>query len=278
MRRTIGWLVLAGLAAGCAGASMAENSDALMARDREWAASVKDADKFLSFFTADASMYPYGMPKLTGATALKEAWTQMSSAPGFALEFTPAKAMVSGDLGYTTGTYKSSMAGMTESGKYVTIWRKQADGSWKVTDDIFNADMDPNVAGQHSMTTADALKWGAGPPSLPPGSKVAVVAGDPSQPGPFIVRAQLPAGYKIAPHWHPAVEQVTVLSGTIAMGMGDKWDDAALKTLPTGGFISLPAEMRHYLLSKTASTVQIQGFGPLVLNYVDPKDDPSKNK
>ena len=278
MRRTIGWLVLAGLAAGCAGAGMAENSEALMARDREWATTVKDGDKFLSFFAADGSLYPFGMPKISGTNALKEAWTQMSSAPGFALEFTPTKAMVSGDLGYTTGTYKASMAGTTESGKYVTIWRKQADGSWKVTDDIFNADMDPNAAGKHSMATADTLQWGDAPPSLPPGAKVAVVEGNPSQPGPFIVRLQVPAGYKIAPHWHPAVEQVTVLSGTVAVGMGDKWDDAALKTLAAGGFVSLPAEMRHYLASKAASTIQVQGFGPLVLNYVNPNDDPTKKK
>ena len=278
MRRRIGLLVLAGLASACAGASVAENSEALMNRDREWATTVNDADKFLSFFAADATVSPSGMPKVTGSDALREMWKQMSSAPGFSLTFSAARGVVSGDLGYTTGTYKSSMGGMNEVGKYVFVWKKQSDGSWKVVEDIFNADMDPNAVGTHSMMAADALKWGDGPPSLPPGSKLAVIAGDPSQPGPFIVRAQLPAGYKIAPHWHPAVEQVTVLSGTIAMGMGDKWDDAALKTLATGGFISLPAEMRHYLSSKTASTIQVQGYGPLVLNYVNPTDDPSKGK
>ena len=278
MRRTIGWLVLAGLAAGCAGASVAENSDALMNRDKEWATTVKDPDRFLSYFAPDASVYAFGMPKVTGTNALHETWKQMSSAPGFALEFTPAKAIVSGDLGYTAGTYKMSMGSMHESGKYLTVWRKQADGSWKVAEDSFNADADPNAAGTHSMATADTLKWGDGPPSLPAGAKVAGVAGDPSQPGPFIVRVQMPAGYKIAPHWHPAVEQVIVLSGDVAVGMGDKWDDAALKKLGNGGFISLPAEMRHYLLSKSASTIQVQGYGPLVLNYVDPNDDPSKKK
>lgn len=278
MRRTIGWLLLAALASGCAGASVAQPSDALMARDREWSTTVKDSDKFLSFFAADASIYAFGMPKVTGTNALRDAWKMMSSAPGFALEFTPDKAIVTGDLGYTTGTYKSSMAGVNETGKYLTVWRKQADGSWKVAEDSFNADADPNAVGVHSMTTADALQWGDAPPSLPPGAKVAGIAGNPAQPGPFIVRLQLPAGYKIAPHWHPAVEQVTVLSGTVAIGMGDKWDDAGLKTMATGGFVSLPAEMRHYLSSKSASTIQVQGFGPLVLNYVNPADDPSKKK
>lgn len=278
MRRTIGWLLLAALASGCAGASVALPSDALMARDREWSTAVKDTDKFLSFFAADASILAFGMPKVTGTSAIRDAWKMMSSAPGFALEFTPDKAIVNGDLGYTTGTYKSSMAGVNETGKYLTVWRKQADGSWKVAEDSFNADADPNAVGVHSMTTADALKWGDAPPSLPPGAKVAGIAGNPAQPGPFIVRLQLPAGYRIAPHWHPAVEQVTVLSGTVAVGMGDKWDDAGLKTLATGGFVSLPAEMRHYLASKTASTIQVQGFGPFVLNYVNPADDPSRKK
>ena len=105
---------------------------------------------------------------------------------------------------------------------------------------------------------------------------MAVVSGDPSKPVPFVVRAQLPAGYKIAPHWHPTDENVTVIAGTVAFGMGDQFDQASMKDLPAGGLAVLPAEMHHFFMSKTASTVQIHGIGPFVVNYINPADDPSK--
>jgi quercetin dioxygenase-like cupin family protein len=105
---------------------------------------------------------------------------------------------------------------------------------------------------------------------------MAVVSGDPGKVGPFVVRLKMPAGYKIAPHWHPADEHATVLSGSFALGMGEKFDPAALKTLPAGGYALLPAEMRHFAMAKTAAIVQVHGTGPFVLNYVNPADDPSK--
>ena len=105
---------------------------------------------------------------------------------------------------------------------------------------------------------------------------MALVSGDPTKPVPFVLRAQLPAGYKIAPHWHPTDEHVTVISGTVALGMGEKFDEAALKDTPTGGYFVAPAEMRHFFMSKTASTIQVHGVGPFAVNYVNPADDPSK--
>lgn len=89
-------------------------------------------------------------------------------------------------------------------------------------------------------------------------------------------RLQFPAGYRVAAHWHPSDEHVTVIDGTIAMGMGDKFDEAALSTIQTGGYALMPANMRHFAMAKTAATIQITAMGPFVLNYVDPNDDPSK--
>ena len=66
-------------------------------------------------------------------------------------------------------------------------------------------------------------------------------------------RLKMPAGYKINPHWHPTDEHVTVITGTFALGMGEKFDAAAMKDLPAGGYALLPAQMRHYAMSKTAS-------------------------
>jgi ketosteroid isomerase-like protein len=276
------FVAAAALGAACAANVEAERA-ALLALDTEWSQTTKNINRFLTYYAPDATVYAPGMPKVTGTQAIKDAVGAMLSTPGTSLTWTPTKADVSssGDVGYTAGTYTATTANpagnsTTETGKYVAVWKKQADGNWKNVEDIFNADTPPQPSSAHVMVASAALKWGDAPPSLPAGARMAVVSGDPSMPAPFTIRAQLPAGYRIAPHWHPGDEHVTVLSGTIAMGMGEKFDTAALKDLPPGGYAGLPATMRHYLLSKTASTIQVHGMGPLVLNYVDPADDPSK--
>src|SRR5262249_14626957 len=70
----------------------------------------------------------------------------------------------------------------------------------------------------HVLVRPDDIKWGPAPPALPAGAKAAVLAGDPGKAGPFVIRAQLPDGYKVPPHWHPTDENVTVLKGTFMMG------------------------------------------------------------
>ena len=131
-------------------------------------------------------------------------------------------------------------------------------------------------ADTHVMLAPAALKWGAPPPVLPKGATFVVVSGDPGQAGPYAVRLKMPAGYKIAPHWHPTDENVTVLSGIFALGMGEKFDRAGLKDLPAGGYALMPAQARHFALARTATIVQVHGAGPFALNYVNPADDPSK--
>jgi len=272
------WMCVLALGAALSGAcgtsvNLEQERTALMARDRDWSAATKDVDKFMSFFASDAAIYPPGAPVVRGADAIRKEYSAMSAAPGFALSWTPASADVggSGDLAYTSGSYEMS----GEKGKYVTVWKKTGGaGNWMVVADIFNPDGPPTS--QHAMVAPDTLKWGDAPPSLPGGAKVAVVSGDPTQPGPFVIRAQMPAGYRIAPHWHPGVENVTVLAGTVAIGMGEKWDDAALKNLAVGGYASLPAEMRHFFTTRSAATIQVHGAGPFAVNYVNAADDPSK--
>jgi len=263
---------------GCARVNVEEEQKALMAADQEWSQSTKDLDKFMSYVAADANGYPQGVPILAGADAFRKFIGELMAAPGYALSWTAAKAVVaaSGDIGYTTGAYNLALAGTMEKGKYVTTWKK-VNGAWKVADDIFNADAGPAAqSSPHVMVAPAGLKWGDPPPSLAAGAKLAVVQGDPSQPGPFVVRLQVPAGYKIAPHWHPGVENVTVLAGTVALGMGDTFDESKMTTAAVGGYASLPAEMRHYFMAKSAATVQVHGQGPFVVNYVNPADDPSK--
>jgi len=124
--------------------------------------------------------------------------------------------------------------------------------------------------------TPAELKWGPAPPVFEPGASMAVVAGDPGAAGPFVVRLKMPAGYKVAPHFHPTDENVTVLSGTFAIGMGDKLDAAAARNMPVGSFALMPAQMHHYAVAKTAAVVQVHAMGPFALTYVNPSDDPSK--
>jgi quercetin dioxygenase-like cupin family protein len=75
------------------------------------------------------------------------------------------------------------------------------------------------------VSSSKEVKWGPAPPILPQGAMMAVMAGDPGAAGLVAVRLKMPAGYKIPAHWHPTDEQVTVLSGTLAIGMGDKLDE-----------------------------------------------------
>jgi quercetin dioxygenase-like cupin family protein len=128
----------------------------------------------------------------------------------------------------------------------------------------------------HVVVKPAELKWGPPPPVFDKSASFTVVSGDPSKAGMFVVRLQMPAGYKIAPHWHPTDEHVTVLSGTFSIGMGEKFDTASMQSLPEGGYVLLPAEMRHYAMAKTKATVQVHGMGPFQLTYVNPADDPSK--
>jgi quercetin dioxygenase-like cupin family protein len=128
----------------------------------------------------------------------------------------------------------------------------------------------------HRLVTPSEITWGAPPPVFEKEASFAVISGDPGKPGLFVVRLKLPAGYKIAPHWHPTDEQVTVLSGTLALGMGEKFDKGRMTDLPAGGYALLPADMRHFAMATTAATIQVQGEGPFVLTYVNPANDPSK--
>lgn len=111
------------------------------------AGQAKDVEKFLTFYAPDASLFPGGMPLATGPEAIRKVIGELMALPGFALKFGQTKVEVarSGDLAYDNGTYELTANDakgkpVTEKGKYVTVWKKQPDGSWKVLCDIFNAD------------------------------------------------------------------------------------------------------------------------------------------
>jgi hypothetical protein len=131
----------------------------------------------------------------------------------------------------------------------------------------------------HNTFTPDQLQWGPPPPFVPPGAQMAVLEGDPSgSSGDYTVRAKLPDGYKFPPHWHPKRENVTVISGKLKVGMGDKWDDAKMASFPAGSFVYVDPDMHHYAGADGETVIQIHGPSPLAINYVNPDDDPSKKK
>lgn len=128
------------------------------------------------------------------------------------------------------------------------------------------------------MLAPSDVKWGAAPPALPPGAKVAMVFGDSSKEGPFTMRVKLPADYKVPPHFHPGAETVTVLSGTFYASMGDVFDASKAKSMPAGSFLALPAKDPHFVYTKEETVIQVSAVGPWSLTYVNPADDPRNKK
>lgn len=126
---------------------------------------------------------------------------------------------------------------------------------------------------------AAAIQWQAAPASLPKGTKISILAGDPAKPGPFVLRLLFPANTDILPHTHNTAENVTVLSGSIFHEMGVKLDKGRGEQLTIGGFVYLPGEMPHSLWTTAeAAELQVTGTGPFGLNYVNPSDDPSRTR
>jgi quercetin dioxygenase-like cupin family protein len=120
------------------------------------------------------------------------------------------------------------------------------------------------------------LKWGPAPAVFPKGAEMAVLAGDPAKAGEFVIRLKMPAGYKVAAHHHPTDEYVTVISGDLSLGMGDKLDPAKGAALAAGGFAMAPANMNHFAWTQSGAVVQVSAQGPFALIYVNPADDPTK--
>ena len=133
-------------------------------------------------------------------------------------------------------------------------------------------------SGKHAFTP-DAIPYGPAPAFVPPGAQLAVLEGNPgASSGDYTVRLRMPEGYRIAPHWHPQRENVTVVSGTFKVGMGDRFDESKMGDFPAGSFAYLDPDMHHYAMASGEVVVQVHGTSPLQFNYVNPEDDPSRKK
>jgi hypothetical protein len=128
-----------------------------------------------------------------------------------------------------------------------------------------------------NIFTPETIPWGPPPPFVAPGAQLAVIEGNPmASTGDYTVRLKMPDGYRIAPHWHPQRENVTVISGTFKVGMGDTFDKDKMGSFPAGSFAYLDPDMHHYAMASGQVIVQVHGTAPLQFNYVNPTDDPSK--
>jgi mannose-6-phosphate isomerase-like protein (cupin superfamily) len=127
--------------------------------------------------------------------------------------------------------------------------------------------------------TPDQVKFGPAPAFLPPGAQLAVLEGDPmASSGDFTIRLKMPDGYKVAPHTHPNRENVSVLSGTLKVGMGDQFDAGKMMSFGAGSFAYLDPSMHHYAMAAGETVIQIHGMSPVKFNYINPADDPSGKK
>lgn len=129
----------------------------------------------------------------------------------------------------------------------------------------------------HKVFLPQDMQWETGPASLPAGAQMAVLYGDPQKPGAFVLRMKLPKGYRIAPHMHKQPEFLTVISGSVGLGLGPATDKASVELLPAGSFSSMPHGVVHYVLVNEDTIVQINANGPWGIDYVNPKDDPRLN-
>jgi quercetin dioxygenase-like cupin family protein len=130
----------------------------------------------------------------------------------------------------------------------------------------------------HAIVVAGGIQWGPPPASLQPGAKAAIIHGDPSKEGPFIIRLRMPDGYRVMPHWHPTAENVTVISGKFNLGTGDTFDDKKTTEMTAGSYAYLGPKMNHYVWAKGETEVQVHGMGPFQLTYVNPADQPVSTK
>ncbi|MFL5569108.1 MAG: DUF4440 domain-containing protein [Gemmatimonadaceae bacterium] len=292
-RRIVATLPLAAIAiAAFAIAAQGQQSEvnAIRALSDQWQRDVaaKNVEGIVALHTPDAIVMLSHQPLVKGSAAIRAGWTEAVNTPGLVMHWTPTKIeVVSPTVATEYGTYTDSFdtpqGRDSDEGNYVTIWHK-INGKWRVALDAPNTTKPlptaassattPMEMGDVKVVAANALTWSDfSRPGFDPGMKLAVLQGDPGAKGPYVVRLQLPAGYRVPLHWHPGVENLSVVSGTFLLGMGNTADSSALKTYGPGDFIYIPPRHAHFGGSAASGPVVIQlhGEGPFQTMLGAPK-------
>jgi quercetin dioxygenase-like cupin family protein len=123
---------------------------------------------------------------------------------------------------------------------------------------------------------SEEVIWRPFPP-FPPAARLAILVGDPTQEGLFVIRVKLPAGTKMLPHRHSEDRIYTVISGVFYIGLGDEFDESKLSAHSPGSVLVLPGGQPHFHWAKAGEYVaQVSAIGPLGFAYLDPNNDPQK--
>ena len=123
--------------------------------------------------------------------------------------------------------------------------------------------------------TPSELSWMSQGPLAAPGMEQVNLVGNPLSPGPYTLRLKFPPNYRVPPHWHAVLEHVTVLSGTLNVGMGEQPTYSGGTALSAGSYAVMPQKMVHYAWTGSDGVVfQLHSVGPWSITYVNPKDDP----
>jgi quercetin dioxygenase-like cupin family protein len=122
-------------------------------------------------------------------------------------------------------------------------------------------------------TEPESLEWFV-PPVLPPGALIAVVSGDPTEPGEFTLMVSMPNGYRIPPHSHPSFEHVEVKEGTLLVGTGDQLDPKMTQALAAGDSATAPAGLHHFSIAKGRTVLSATFMGPYTITYLRAEDAP----
>ncbi len=288
-------LALAMLAvAAFATAAQSQQSDAraIRALSDQWQRDVaaQNVDAIVALHAPDAVVMMSHAPLATGSAAIRSMWAEAVKTPGLVMHWTPTKIEVASptvatEYGTYTESYNTPQGKGTDAGNYVTIWHK-INGKWRVVLDAPNTSSPlaaaasaasaaaPMAMGDVKTLANSALTWSDFVPTgFDPGMKLAVLEGDPGAKGPYVIRLMFPAGYRFPVHWHPGIENLTVVSGNFLLGMGNTADASALKTYTPGDFLYIPPRHAHWGGSAAdgPSVIQLHGEGPFQLMLGAPK-------
>jgi uncharacterized protein (TIGR02246 family) len=249
---------------------------AIVARDVNWIVNLHAPDAIVMFSNS---------PMASGSAAIRSTYNGLVNTPGVSLTWVPTKIdvvspTVATDFGPYTASFDGPQGRVTDHGNYTTVWHK-IDGQWRVAIDIGASTTPFPMAGASSasmeladmqMLAASGLAWSDfSAPGFDPGTKIAVLHGNPGAKGDYTLRLQFPDGYKFPVHWHPGGEHLTVLSGTFMLGMGNTADWNTVRTYAPGDFIYVPARHAHYGGARGVTVIQLHGEGPFQLFLGSPK-------
>ena len=281
--------VLAIAVAASSAQSQGRDERAIRAASDQWQRDIaaQNVDAIVALHTSDAVVMMSHAPVARGSAAIRGMWGQAVKTPGLNLKWTPTKIDVISptraiEYGNYTESYDTPQGKGADAGSYITVWHKVG-GKWRVAADapvtsqaLPAAPSDAAGAEMQTVKThsGNALAWSDfAPPGFDPGMKLAVMEGDPGAKGPYVLRLSFPAGYRFPVHWHPGIENLTVVSGPFQLAMGNTADWSALRTYGPGDYIYIPPRHAHFggSAASAPSVIQLHGIGPFLVNLGAPK-------